>query len=115
MLADAEALARQDYAAGATPTVSTSSTLRYAAIEASAQVNGVGAEYFAVKGVKLKAGRFFDASAERELSQEVVIDEIVVLGVGRDAAADGCAAGEDRRQRYLPGVQHDGGGGGAVF
>ena len=29
VLADAEALARQDYAAGATPTVSTSSTLRY--------------------------------------------------------------------------------------
>jgi macrolide transport system ATP-binding/permease protein len=74
-LADAQALARQEYAAGATPTVSTSSTLRYAAIEASAQVNGVGADYFAVKGVKLKAGRFFDASAERDLSQEVVIDE----------------------------------------
>jgi macrolide transport system ATP-binding/permease protein len=75
VLADAKALARQEYAAGATPTVSTSSTLRYAAIEASAQVNGVGADYFAVKGVKLKAGRFFDASAERALSQEVVIDE----------------------------------------
>ena len=28
-----------------------------------------------MKGVKLKAGRFFDASAERDLSQEVVIDE----------------------------------------
>jgi macrolide transport system ATP-binding/permease protein len=75
VLADAQALARQEYAAGATPTVSTSSTLRYGSIEASAQVNGVGADYFAVKGVKLKAGRFFDASAERELSQEVVIDE----------------------------------------
>jgi macrolide transport system ATP-binding/permease protein len=75
VLADAEALARQDYAAGATPTVSTSSTLRYGAIEASAQVNGVSAEYFAVKGVKLKVGRFFDASAERDFSQEVVIDE----------------------------------------
>ena len=88
VLADAEALARQDYAAGATPTVSTSTTLRYAAIEASAQVNGVGAAYFAVKGVKLKAGRFFDASAERELSQEVVIDEnaeSALFGGGEDA------------------------------
>ena len=75
VLSDAEALARQSYAAGATPTVTTSSSLRYGAIEASAQVNGVGADYFAVKGVKLQSGRFFDASAERTLSQEAVIDE----------------------------------------
>ena len=75
VLADAEALARQGYAAGATPTVTTSSSLRYGAIEASAQINGVGADYFAVKGVKLRLGRFFDASAERTLSQEAVIDE----------------------------------------
>jgi macrolide transport system ATP-binding/permease protein len=75
VLADAEALARQGYAAGATPTVSTSSSLRYGAIEASAQVNGVGADYFAVKGTKLQMGRFFDGSAERSLSQEAVIDE----------------------------------------
>ena len=75
VLADAEALARQDYAAGATPTVSTSSSLRYGAIEASAQVNGVGADYFAVKGTKLQTGRFFDGGAERALSQEAVIDE----------------------------------------
>ena len=75
VLSDAEALARQSYAAGATPTVTASSSLRYGAIEASAQVNGVGADYFAVKGVKLQTGRFFDASAERTLSQEAVIDE----------------------------------------
>jgi macrolide transport system ATP-binding/permease protein len=75
VLADAEALAREEYAAGATPTVTTSSSLRYGAIEASAQINGVGADYFAVKGVKLQLGRFFDASAERTFSQEAVIDE----------------------------------------
>jgi macrolide transport system ATP-binding/permease protein len=75
VLADAEALARQDYAAGATPTVTTSSSLRYGSVEASAQVNGVGADYFAVKGTKLQSGRFFDVTAERTLSQEAVIDE----------------------------------------
>jgi len=75
VLADAEALAQQSYAAGATPTVSTSSSLRYGDIEASAQVNGVGADYFDVKGTKLQMGRFFDASAERTLSQAAVIDE----------------------------------------
>ena len=75
VLADAEALGRETYAAGATPTVSTSTTLRLGAIEASAQVNGVGPDYFQVKATKLKTGRFFDAEAARTLSQEVVIDE----------------------------------------
>ncbi len=75
VLADAEALARETYAAGVTPTVSTSTTLRYGSIEASAQVNGVGPDYFEVKATKLKSGRFFDAEAARTMSQEVVIDE----------------------------------------
>ncbi|MBT9289929.1 MacB family efflux pump subunit [Hyphomicrobiaceae bacterium 22] len=75
VLADAEALARETWVAGVTPTVSTSSTLRYGAIEASAQVNGVGPDYFEVKATKLKTGRFFDAGAARAMSQEIVIDE----------------------------------------
>jgi macrolide transport system ATP-binding/permease protein len=75
VLADAEALAKQSYAAGVTPTVSTSSTLRYGSIEANAQVNGVGVDYFSVKGSKLQLGRFFDAGAARTMSQEAVIDE----------------------------------------
>ncbi|MDK9695119.1 MAG: MacB family efflux pump subunit [Siculibacillus sp.] len=75
VLADAEALARETYAAGVTPTVSTSTTLRLGSIEASAQINGVGPDYFQVKATKLKTGRFFDAEAARTMSQEVVIDE----------------------------------------
>ena len=75
VLADAEVLAGQSYAAGTTPTVTTSSSVRRGAVEASAQVNGVGAEYFTVKGTKLQSGRFFDVTAERTMSQEAVIDE----------------------------------------
>ncbi|MGO9170789.1 MAG: MacB family efflux pump subunit [Rhodomicrobium sp.] len=75
VFADAEALAREPYAAGVTPTVSTTATLRFGPIEANAQVNGVGAGYFLVKGTKLQSGRFFDEAAARTLSQEVVIDE----------------------------------------
>ncbi len=75
VLADAEALARETYAAGVTPTVSTSTSLRYGSIEASAQVNGVGPDYFEVKATKLKTGRFFGAEAARTMSQEIVIDE----------------------------------------
>ncbi|NLH80697.1 MAG: MacB family efflux pump subunit [Phyllobacteriaceae bacterium] len=75
VLADARALAKESWAAGVTPTVSTMVSLRRGSIEASAQVNGVGADYFTVKAVELRAGRFFDADAVRVLSQEVVIDE----------------------------------------
>ncbi len=75
VVADAEALARQDYVAAVTPTVSTSSTARFAGKEASAQVTGVSEQYFRAKGTKLAQGRFFDAEATRSRAQEVVIDE----------------------------------------
>ncbi|MGU9982431.1 MacB family efflux pump subunit [Phreatobacter sp. HK31-P] len=72
---DARALEGEPYASAVTPTVSTSSTVRYRAIEASVMVNGVGDRYFAVKGTKLREGRFFDADSVRRLTQDVVIDE----------------------------------------
>jgi macrolide transport system ATP-binding/permease protein len=75
VVADADQLARQPYVAGVTPTVSTTSTVRYGARESSALVNGVGAQYFAVRGTKLLRGRLFDPDGARSLSQDVVIDE----------------------------------------
>src|SRR3546814_16907449 len=65
VVADAEALAHEPYAASVTPTVSTSGTLRFGAKESSAQINGVGAQYFDVKGVALLEGRLFDADSLR--------------------------------------------------
>jgi macrolide transport system ATP-binding/permease protein len=75
VLADARALAQQPYIAALTPTVSTSSTLRVGAIEASAQVSGVGEHYFQVKGTKLAEGSFFDAESVRGFAQDAVIDD----------------------------------------
>jgi macrolide transport system ATP-binding/permease protein len=75
VVADARALLQQPYVEGVTPTVSTSSTLRYGPLEASALVNGVGDQYFSVKGTKLSAGAFFDAAGLRDFQQDVVIDE----------------------------------------
>ena len=75
VIADARALQQQPYIDGVTPTVSTSSTLRYGPLEATALVNGVGEQYFAVKGTKLSAGTFFDSAGLRDLQQDVVIDE----------------------------------------
>ncbi|WP_395674774.1 ABC transporter permease, partial [Inquilinus sp.] len=75
VVADADQLARQPYVAGVTPTVSTTSTVRYGARESSALVNGVGAQYFIVRGTKLLRGRLFDPDGTWSLSQDVVIDE----------------------------------------
>jgi len=72
---DAEALARQSYVDSATPNVSTSVTARYRNLSATAQVSGVGEQFFRVKGVGLVSGSFFDADAVKSLAQVAVIDE----------------------------------------
>ncbi len=75
VVADADALARQSYAMAVTPTLSTSSTVRFGAEEATAQVTGVGEQYFEASGLTLSEGRYFDAGGVASMAQEVVIDE----------------------------------------
>lgn len=75
VVSDAEALAKQSYVSAVTPTVSTSSTVRFGSKEANALINGVSERYFVAKGTKLSQGRFFDAASVKEKAQEVVIDE----------------------------------------
>lgn len=75
VLADARALSQQSFISGATPTVSTSSTVRYLEKEANALVNGVDESYFNIKGTKLASGRFFDAVSVRNIERSVVIDD----------------------------------------
>ncbi len=72
---DADALAKQSYIDSATPSVSSSVTARYRNQSATAQVSGVGEQYFRVKGVTLSAGSFFQADAIKGLAQVAVIDE----------------------------------------
>ena len=75
VVSDADALAKLTYVAAVTPTVSTSSTVRFASTEANALVNGVGDAYFSVKGSKLVAGRLFDGDSVRRMAQDAVIDQ----------------------------------------
>ncbi|MBB5574953.1 MULTISPECIES: MacB family efflux pump subunit [Rhizobium] len=75
VVADADALAKLTYIGAVTPTVSTSSTVRFGATEANALINGVGDAYFSVKGSKLVAGRLFDADGVRRMVQDAVIDQ----------------------------------------
>ncbi len=72
---DADALAQQSYVDSATPNVSTSVTARYRNLSATAQVSGVGDQFFRVKGVSLVSGSFFDADAVKSLAQVAIIDE----------------------------------------
>ncbi|QUS36026.1 MacB family efflux pump subunit [Falsirhodobacter algicola] len=71
---DAAALAVQPYAAGVSPTVSSSATIRYGATEVSASVTGVGEEYFTARAFTTTAGSTFDADAVARHAQEAVID-----------------------------------------
>ena len=72
---DAQALSEQSYVDSATPSVSSSVTARVGNKAANAQVNGVGDQFFRVKGVSLVSGRLFDADDVKALAQVAVIDE----------------------------------------
>ncbi|MEN3111688.1 MacB family efflux pump subunit [Uliginosibacterium paludis] len=72
---DADALAEQSYVDSVTPAVSTSKTLVFENIAASGTVNGVGMQYFRVRGLEFAEGSAFDADSEKRSAQEVVIDE----------------------------------------
>lgn len=83
---DARVLRQQIYVAAVTPTVSTSVTLRFGSIEASAQVSGVGEEYFLVKGTRLAGGTFLDADSVRSFAQDAVIDDNARKALFADAS-----------------------------
>lgn len=73
--ADADALAQQSYVDSVTPSVSSTTTIRYRNIESSGQVQGVGEQFFQVRGMKLAQGSLFELDAVRERRQVTVIDD----------------------------------------
>jgi macrolide transport system ATP-binding/permease protein len=86
--ADAEALAQLPYVAAVTPTVSTSAQARYGSTVASALVNGVGSQYFAVRGSKLTAGQLFGDEDVANLTQNAVIDADTATALFGDVGVD---------------------------
>jgi len=72
--ADADAIASQSYVDSVTPAVSASAMLRRGNVSASAQVSGVGEQYFRVRGMELVRGSLFTRASVRTIAQEVVID-----------------------------------------
>lgn len=72
---DAEVLKQQDYVDSVTPGINTSGTLTYDNQSLSAQLYGVGDQYFDVRGIKLAFGRLFNEDDVTQNSQVVVIDD----------------------------------------
>lgn len=72
---DANALAQQGYVHSVTPTVSSSTTFRYGNQSVSGTVNGVGEQYFLVRGYSIDSGMAFNRHSVDQLMQEAVIDE----------------------------------------
>jgi len=72
---DADALATLPFVHSVTPSLSTSTSLRAGSVSVTGTVNGVGEQFFLVRGYRLTAGMSFDAGSVASLAQEVVIDE----------------------------------------
>ncbi len=72
---DAEALAGLGYVHSVTPSLATSVTLRRGSQAVLGSVNGVGEQFFQVRGYRLLQGMLLDAASVAALAQEVVIDE----------------------------------------
>lgn len=71
---DARVLARQTYIDSVSPNVSTSVTARRDNIAATAQITGVGAGYFRVRGYKVAQGTLFKEAEVARAAQVAVID-----------------------------------------
>ncbi|WP_182010261.1 MacB family efflux pump subunit [Vibrio sp. B1FLJ16] len=73
--ADAESLKSLPFIDSVTPSISNSLTVRYANQDASASIEGVGEDYFRVRGYEIAQGQFWDADSVASLAQEAVIDD----------------------------------------
>ncbi|MNK16194.1 Macrolide export ATP-binding/permease protein MacB [compost metagenome] len=71
---DAEALASLPFVDSATPTMTSSANVRSAGVEALATVNGVGWQYFRVRGLEFVQGGPFAHQDVARLGQQAVID-----------------------------------------
>lgn len=73
-IADADAIAQQNYVASATPQTSSSGTLTYGSTDLTGMLYGVGGQFFDVRGMKLASGRLLNEDDIKEDAQVVVID-----------------------------------------
>ena len=73
-VSDSDYLAKQSFIDSSTPSVSASGTLVYENYSLTAQLSGVGASFFDVKGRKIAQGRIFTQDEVNNIASIVVID-----------------------------------------
>ena len=71
---DAQALLRLRYVDSVSPNVSTTRTLRRGNVDKTATINGVGEQFFRVRGYSVADGALFDEDSVRRQTQDAVID-----------------------------------------
>ena len=74
-VSDSNYLAKQSFIDNSTPKVSDSGTLVYQNHSLTAQLSGVGSEFFEVKGRKIAQGRIFTQDEVSSMASVVVIDD----------------------------------------
>ncbi len=74
-VSDSEHLDKLSFIDNATPSVSASGNLVYGSYTLTTQLNGVGAQYFDVKGRKIAQGRIFTEEEVDKMASVVVIDD----------------------------------------
>ncbi|MFV0626764.1 MAG: MacB family efflux pump subunit [Alphaproteobacteria bacterium] len=74
-VSDSDYLSKQNFIENATPNVNANGTLVYENSSVTAQLTGVGAEFFDVKGKKISEGRIFTQDEARNMASVVVIDD----------------------------------------
>lgn len=74
-ISDVNVLAQQSYIHSATPNVSTSGYFRKGNIALTGSINGVGAQYFAVRGYDIIQGKGFSEQDVADSAQDGVIDD----------------------------------------
>lgn len=72
---DAKAIKNLSYVDSVTPSLSNSLTVRYDNEAVSASVEGVGPDYFRVKGYEIAQGQFWQQDSVDALAQDAVIDD----------------------------------------
>ncbi len=75
VVADADALAREDFAASVSPEISTAARASRGSVSTTVQVYGTGTDYFSVGAYKITAGRIFTADDLAARSQVAVLDD----------------------------------------
>ncbi|MCL1091577.1 MacB family efflux pump subunit [Shewanella profunda] len=86
---DADALKNLPYIDSVTPSISSSATVRFGNKAVTASVNGVGPEFFRVRGYELAQGQFWDDTSVTTLAQDAVIDNNTRKEIFPDSSAIG--------------------------